>query len=69
MNFKILLIDDDNLVCLSLKKILVKFGYDVEICMNGDEVFDKIKEHDPDIILLDIYLTTHNGLEYFKDFF
>ena len=68
MNFKILLIDDDNLVCLSLKKILVKFGYDVEICMNGDEVFDKIKEHDPDIILLDIYLTTHNGLEFLKTF-
>ncbi len=68
MNFKILLIDDDNLVCLSLKKILVKFGYDVEICMNGDEVFDKIKEHDPDIILLDIYLTTHNGLDLLKTF-
>ncbi len=68
MNFKILLIDDDNLVCLSLKKILVKFRYDVEICMNGDEVFDKIKEHDPDIILLDIYLTTHNGLDLLKTF-
>ncbi|MFZ0456121.1 MAG: sigma-54 dependent transcriptional regulator [Ignavibacteriaceae bacterium] len=68
MNFKILLIDDDNLVCISLKKVLVKFGYEVEICMNGDEVFDKIKEFDPDIILLDIYLTTHNGLELLKSF-
>lgn len=68
MNFKILLIDDDNLVCVSLKKVLVKFGYDVEICMKGDEVFDKIKEFDPDIILLDIYLTTHNGLELLKSF-
>ncbi len=68
MNFKILLIDDDNLVCVSLKKVLVKFGYDVEICMKGDEVFDKIKEYDPDIILLDIYLTTHNGLDLLKSF-
>ena len=68
MNFKILLIDDDNLVCVSLKKVLVKFGYNVEICMNGDEVFDKIKEYDPDIILLDIYLTTHNGLDLLKSF-
>ena len=68
MNFKILLIDDDNLVCISLKKVLVKLGYDVEICMKGDEVFDKIKEFDPDIILLDIYLTTHNGLELLKSF-
>jgi DNA-binding NtrC family response regulator len=68
MSFKILLIDDDNLVCVSLKKILVKFGYDVEICMKGDEVFDRIREYDPDIILLDIYLTTHNGLELLKSF-
>ncbi len=68
MNFKILLIDDDNLVCVSLKKILVKFGYDVEICMKGDEVFDSIREFDPDIILLDIYLTTHNGLDLLKSF-
>jgi two-component system NtrC family response regulator len=68
MNFKILLIDDDNLVCISLKKVLVKFGYDVEICMDASEVFDKIKEFDPDIILLDIYLTTHNGLDLLKSF-
>ena len=68
MNFRILLIDDDNLVCVSLKKVLVKFGYDVEICMKGDEAFDKIREFDPDIILLDIYLTTHNGLELLKSF-
>lgn len=68
MNFKILLIDDDELVCVSLKKVLVKFGYDVDICMKGDEVFDKIQVFDPDIILLDIYLTTHNGLDLLKSF-
>lgn len=68
MSFKILLIDDDNLVCTSLKKVLLKFDYDVDICLNGGESFDKIKNYDPDIILLDIYLTTHNGLELLKDF-
>jgi DNA-binding NtrC family response regulator len=68
MNLKILLIDDDDLVCISLKKVLVKLGYDVEICMDAGEVFDKIKEFDPDIILLDIYLTTHNGLDLLKTF-
>ncbi|NOX18209.1 MAG: sigma-54-dependent Fis family transcriptional regulator [Chlorobi bacterium] len=64
---KILIIDDDNLVCLSLQKVLRKLGYEAETCMDADEVFDKIELFDPDIILLDIYLTTHNGLDILKD--
>lgn len=63
---KILLVDDDNLVCLSLKKVLVKLGYEVEICMDGGKVFEVVERIQPDIILLDIYLTTHNGLEILK---
>ncbi len=68
MNFKILIIDDDNLICISLKKLLVKLGFDVDYCMNAEEAVSKIDEFDPDIILLDIYLTTHNGLELLKEF-
>lgn len=67
MKPKLLIIDDDNLVCISLKKILVKLNYEVEVCMDGDQVFDSIEKHQPDIILLDIYLTTHNGLDILKD--
>lgn len=66
MKPKILLVDDDNLVVLSLKKVLVKLGYDVDICMDGGKVEDSITLHSPDIILLDIYLTTHNGLDILK---
>ncbi len=68
MKFKILIIDDDNLVCISLKKLLIKLGYDVDICLNGNETFDKIEEFEPDIILLDIYLTTSNGLDLLKQY-
>ena len=50
------------------KKVLVKLGYEVELCMNAGESIDKIRTFDPDIILLDIYLTTHNGLELLKEF-
>ncbi|MBN1301166.1 MAG: sigma-54-dependent Fis family transcriptional regulator [Melioribacteraceae bacterium] len=67
MTLKILIIDDDNLVSISLKKALLKLGYDVEVCLNGGDVQDYIKRFDPDIILLDIYLTTHNGIEILKE--
>lgn len=63
MRPKILVIDDDNLICLSLKKILVKLDYDVEICMEGGKTIEIVERTSPDIILLDYYLTTHNGLE------
>lgn len=68
MKFKILIIDDDHLVCISLKKLLMKLGYDVEICMEGKDALDTVERFEPDIILLDIYLTTHNGLELLRQF-
>ncbi len=66
--FKILIIDDDNLVCISLKKLLAKLGYEVDTCMDAGEAFAKIDSFEPDVVLLDIYLTTHNGLDLLKQF-
>lgn len=68
MKFKILIVDDDNLVCVSLKKLLVKLGYDVEICLDAGEATRYIEDFEPDVVLLDIYLTTHNGLDLLKVF-
>lgn len=64
---KVLIIDDDQLVCVSLKKALTRLNFNVEICLDAAEVFESIQNFDPDIILLDIYLTTHNGLEILKE--
>ncbi len=60
---RILIVDDDNLVCISLKKVLVKLGYETDFCSDGGEIFNQIQQFKPDIILLDIYLTSHNGLD------
>ncbi len=66
MEPKILIIDDDDLVSMSLKKVLVKEGYSVEICNDAGEWSDVVKNFQPDLILLDIYLTTHNGIDILK---
>jgi len=68
MTKNILLIDDDNLVCLSLKRVLTKLGFELETCMQAGEADEYIKNFDPQVILLDIYLTTHNGMDLLKDF-
>ncbi len=67
MKPKILIVDDDNLVSLSLKKVLSKLGYEIDVCMEGGKALDMVELHQPDVILLDIYLTTHNGLDILKD--
>ncbi len=63
---KLLIIDDDDLVAASLKKVLTKLNYNVETCLQAGEAEKKVSEFQPDIILLDIYLTTHNGIEVLK---
>ncbi len=67
MKFKILIIDDDDLICLSLKKVLIKLDYAVEICMDGGSALDSVENYQPDIVLLDIYLNEYNGLEILKE--
>ncbi len=66
MEPKILIIDDDELVATSLKKVLSKQNYIVRTCLNADEAKDVTAEFQPDVILLDIYLTTHNGIDILK---
>ncbi len=66
MTLRVLIIDDDNLVCLSLKKILIKLGYDADMCMEAGKALETVERFEPDVVLLDIYLTTHDGLEILK---
>ena len=67
MKFKILIIDDDDLICLSLKKVLIKLEYTVETCMDGGAALESVEHFQPDIILLDIYLNEYNGLDILKE--
>ncbi len=64
---KILIIDDDDLVSASLKKVLIKLNYNVTACLQAGMAEQIILEFQPDIILLDIYLTTHNGIDVLRN--
>lgn len=61
----VLIIDDDNLVSISLKTILES---DSEIIVpaigrNGKEAIELYKKHLPDILLMDIRMDTMSGLD------
>ena len=54
---KILLVEDEGLVALYLKKILIEHGFeDVLIARNGEEAIIKVDESSPDLLLMDIRL-------------
>ena len=61
---KILIVDDDSLVALSLKTILEAKG--LEICAlgnSGEQAVALYKQHKPDILLMDIRRENMTGLE------
>lgn len=64
-NIKILIVEDEPIVALDIKKTLMKLEYIVtDTVVNYDEALDSIKADEPDIIFMDIHLeNSKNGIE------
>ena len=61
MQKKILAVDDDVDILEMLKILLNMFGYDVQATLRGQEVFDRITQVRPDLILMDVTLSGIDG--------
>lgn len=62
---KLLIVDDDKLVCQSLQLLLGK-ERDLEVistASNGEEAFELCKREQPDVILMDIQMPVMDGIE------
>ena len=57
------LIVDDEIGARESLKIILKKDYEVFLAKNAEEAFLQIKEHSPEVILLDIMLPDLNGLK------
>jgi len=57
---KVLMIDDDPEFVEAISNLLDAKGYDVHTASNGKEGVAKAKAENPDIILLDVMMTTKN---------
>ena len=64
---RILAVDDNEDILEVLQLILEDSGYEVSTLTDGNLLFDKIQEHRPDLILLDIMLGNMDGRELCKD--
>jgi len=60
---KILIVDDEPNIVISLEFLMQQSGYEVAIARNGEEAMEKIASFEPDLVLLDIMLPLLNGFE------
>lgn len=60
---KILVVDDESEIVELIRLYLEREGYQVISASNGNQVFDLVQQHRPDLIILDILLPGIDGIE------
>ena len=65
---RILVVDDEMIVCESCKRILEEERYEVETALSGKEAFDKMKANPFDIVITDLKMPGIDGMEVLKTF-
>lgn len=60
---KVLIVDDNSDILWVVETILKRYGFDVISTLKGEEVLAKTKKYNPQLILLDVFLSGIDGIE------
>jgi len=63
MTKRVLIVDDEENIVISMEFLLNQAGYALEIARNGQEALTKVATFTPDLILLDVMMPKINGFE------
>ena len=63
MSAKVLIVDDEENIVISLEFLLRQAGYDLRIARNGGEALSLVESFQPDLVLLDVMMPQVNGFE------
>ncbi len=63
----ILVVDDDDQLRISFAKLLKEEGYDIQTAPTGEAGVAAVKQHVPDLMIMDVRLPGMNGLESFGE--
>jgi len=66
MNGKILIVDDQFGIRMSLQELFQREGYQTFQAADGKKALEIVTTHDPDIVLLDMKIPGMDGLEILK---
>ncbi|MCB4358216.1 response regulator transcription factor [Quatrionicoccus australiensis] len=60
---KILIVDDEPNIVISLEFLMKKEGFEVAVAVDGDEALAKVASFNPDLVLLDVMMPKKSGYE------
>lgn len=63
MAHKILIVDDEPNILVSLEYLMQREGFDVSVARDGLQAIEAIERNPPDIVLLDVMMPGKTGLE------
>lgn len=63
MTKKILIVDDEPNIVISLEFLMKKEKFEVAVACDGDEALAKVASFNPDLILLDVMMPKKSGFE------
>lgn len=63
MNKKILIVDDEPNILISLEFLMRREGFEILVARDGEEALQSIRAHRPDLVLLDVMMPRINGFE------
>jgi DNA-binding response OmpR family regulator len=62
---KILIVDDEKMICEEFRDILQEDAHEVDVAFNGEEAITKVQDHSYDLVFLDVLMPRMEGSEVF----
>ena len=63
MSRKILVVDDEPNIALSVEYLMRRQGYEVAVASDGQEALDMLAKNVPDLMILDVMMPRKNGFD------
>lgn len=63
MSKKILIVDDEPNIVISLEFLMKKEGFEVAIANDGEDALSRVGSFNPDLVLLDVMMPKKSGFE------
>jgi DNA-binding response OmpR family regulator len=60
---KILIVDDEPNIVMSLEFLMKKAGFDVAVAVDGEDALAQVARLNPDLVLLDVMMPKKSGYE------
>ncbi len=64
---KILIVDDEQDVCVYLSRLFEEEGYATVCAADGEEALQKVEQERPDLISLDLSMPNKSGVKFYRE--